>query len=373
MVHKKLDWLKLRVYPLSLRNSMARLSDVLVNPDSPPPPCTPAVRQAVERCAQSIIAARQRRAAVVFMSGAHLVKNGGALLLINLMYQRWITHLAFNGASVIHDWEFASHGYSTENVAANVATGCFGAWDETGRYLHLALLAGGLDGLGFGASVGRMIQDDGVKLPPASELTDSISREPEHPSTPARADLLQAMRQHRLRDGLHTVRHPWKHNSIFGQAYRLGIPATVHPGIGYDIITNHPMFNGAAIGRAAQVDFQIFSASVADLSGGVVLSVGSSVMAPQIFEKSLSCVNNLRLQEGLPTIRDHRIFVVDLQDNGGWDWSLGEPPKDHPAYYLRFMKSFSRMGGAMQYIQCDNVLFLHNLLWTLNQEMGADE
>jgi hypothetical protein len=146
-----------------------------------------------------------------------------------------------------------------------------------------------------------------------------------------------------------------------GAAFRQEIPLTVHPGIGYDIITNHPMFNGAAIGRAAAIDFRTFAGSVETLDGGVVLSVGSAIMAPQVFEKSLSCVNNLRLQAGRPIVRDHTIYVVDLQDGGNWDWSKGEPPKDNPAYYLRFCKSFARMGGTMQYVQCDNITFLHNL------------
>ena len=88
-------------------------------------------------------------------------------------------------------------------------------------------------------------------------------------------------------------------------------------------------------------------------------------MAPQVFEKSLSCVHNLRLQEGRPTVRDHTIYVVDLQDGGGWDWSQGEPPKTHPAYYLRFCKSFSRMGGAMRYVQSDNAAFVHALCHAL--------
>ncbi|HEX4644032.1 MAG TPA: hypothetical protein VH598_00330, partial [Verrucomicrobiae bacterium] len=136
---------------------------------------------------------------------------------------------------------------------------------------------------------------------------------------------------------------------------------TVHPGIGYDIISNHPMFNGAAIGRAAEMDFRLFGGTVETLDGGVVLSVGSAIMGPQVFEKSISCVNNLRLQNSRPIIHDHTIYVVDIQDGGNWDWSKGEPPKDNPAYYLRFCKSFSRMGGAMQYVQCDNVAFLHNL------------
>src|SRR5207237_6824428 len=104
--------------------------------------------------------------------------------------------------------------------------------------------------------------------------------------------------------------------------------------------------------------------------GGVVLSVGSAIMAPQVFEKSLSCVNNLRLQAGRPIVTAHTIYVVDIQDSGNWDWYKGEPTKNNPAYYLRFCKSFSRMGGEMKYAQCDNVAFLHNLLSRLR---GKDQ
>jgi hypothetical protein len=84
-------------------------------------------------------------------------------------------------------------------------------------------------------------------------------------------------------------------------------------------------------------------------------------MAPQVFEKSVSCVNNLRLQNGRKILQGQSIYVVDIQDGGNWDWSHGEPPRDNPAYYLRFCKSFSRMGGVMHYLQSDNVAFLHNL------------
>ena len=94
------------------------------------------------------------------------------------------------------------------------------------------------------------------------------------------------------------VVHRWKQASILATAFRREVPITVHPGIGYDIIAKHPMFNGAAIGRAAQRDFAQFAAAVEALDGGVVLSVGSAIMGPQVFEKSLSCVNNLRLQDG---------------------------------------------------------------------------
>jgi hypothetical protein len=72
-------------------------------------------------------------------------------------------------------------------------------------------------------------------------------------------------------------------------------------------------------------------------------------------------VHNLRFQRGEEAVSGHSIYVVDLQDGGGWDWSQGEPPKTHPAYYLRFCKSFSRMGGRMEYLQCDNAVFTHRL------------
>ena len=160
---------------------------------------------------------------------------------------------------------------------------------------------------------------------------------------------------------MNKTEHRWKQASIIATAYKQKIPLTVHPGIGYDIISNHPIFNGALIGRAATIDFKLFGASVEKLDDGVVLSVGSAIMGPQVFEKSLSCVNNLRIQEHSSIVRGHSIYVVDLQDGGNWDWNQGEPPKTNPAYYLRFCKSFSRMGGQMQYLQCDNLTFIHNL------------
>ena len=113
------------------------------------------------------------------------------------------------------------------------------------------------------------------------------------------------MREQGWSAGRVAVDHRWKHASIIAQAYRHGVPLTVHPGIGYDIISNHPIFNGAVIGRAAEWDFKLFGGSVEGLDGGVVLSVGSAIMGPQVFEKSISCVNNLRLQNGRGIVRDH--------------------------------------------------------------------
>jgi hypothetical protein len=198
-------------------------------------------------------------------------------------------------------------------------------------------------------------------------LEAALRAEPSHPLAPARAELLQAMRVHHLTAGRHEVQHAWKTSSVLAQCFQGGVPLTVHPGIGYDIISNHPMFNGAVIGRAAGVDFRSFAGAVEGLDDGVVMSVGSAIMGPQVFEKSVSCVNNLRWQADRPVVRGHSIYVVDLQDGGNWDWTQGEPAKDNPAYYLRFCKSYSRMGGQMHYVRSDNVLFMHHLLRELEK------
>lgn len=357
-----LDLKKLKAFPLAQRNSLSSVEKILVDPAKPPHPCTPETTARIQDCAARIREARQRNASVILMYGAHLVKNGTHRIVNALMDAGWITHLATNGAGTIHDWELSFQGRTEESVRNNVATGTFGTWDETGRNIHLALLAGALRDEGYGRSLGRFIEEDGVTLPGAAELEESLRREPSHPLAPARAELLQAILTHQLPAGRITVQHPWKQTSILAQAFRNDIPFTVHPGIGYDIISNHPIFSGAAIGRAAAIDFRLFGAAVEKLDGGVVLSVGSAIMAPQVFEKSLSCVNNLRLQAGRDTVKRHSFFVVDIQDGGNWDWSQGEPPKTNPAYYLRFCKSFDRMGGRMNYVQSDNVIFLHQLL-----------
>ena len=91
-------------------------------------------------------------------------------------------------------------------------------------------------------------------------------------------------------------------------------------------------------------------------------------MSPQVFEKAFSAANNLRKLDGRPLLKDHALAIVDLQDGGGWDWSRGEPPSTNPAYYLRFCKSFYRMGGSLDYIRCDNRVFLVQLL----RRLGLD-
>lgn len=317
----------------------------------------------VQETASRIKNARARGAAVFLAFGAHLVKNGLAPMVLNLMQDGWVTHIATNGAGGIHDWEFAWLGASEEDVRANVATGTFGAWEETGKYINLAIQIGALRGMGYGESLGALIEEEKLDIPAPHQLEAEIKTvlAENNSDLCARCELLQTMRRFSLQPGCWRIPHAFKKYSIFGGAYRLGIPLTVHPGIGYDIIYNNPYANGAAIGRAAHTDYKIFVKSVTNLSHGVFLSVGSAIMAPQVFEKAVAFANNLKLQRSESIIHNHFIVVNDLQQ-GTWDWSASEPPKESPDYYLRFLKSFYRMGGDVRYVAADNRTFLLQLV-----------
>ena len=271
MIGTKIDLQKIKPLPLAKRNSLSTVEEVLVPLDAEPAAIGDALMSQVDDCAGRIRKARANGKAVMMIYGAHLIKNGAALILDNLIANGWLSHLATNGAGTIHDWEYAWLGRSTECVRSNVATGTFGTWEETGRYIHLALLAGGVEGLGYGEALGRFIAGDGADLPAADELASLIAAEPAHELAAARAALLHAMRNGSAPEGRCNLEHRWKQASVVASAYRHGIPLTVHPGIGYDIISNHPMFNGAAIGRAAHVDFQTFAGTLDQLDGGVLL------------------------------------------------------------------------------------------------------
>lgn len=362
MPYPMLDADQLKVLPLARRRNMLRFQREAAWSDGPAPKLDPEMVNRFERLTRRIRDARQRGASVMLTYGAHLVKNGGALMVNRLIHEGLVTHLATQGAGVIHDWEFAFHGQSGESVREGTAVGQFGAWDETGRWLNLAVIAGAAEGLGFGESVGRLVCEDRLVLPSPDGLRRQIASEPSHPLTGARADLLWTMEHFSVSPGTHEVRHSHRSYSILACAYEHRVPMTVHPGIGYDIIVNHPLYHGGAIGRAAATDARVFAKSVDNLSGGVYLSIGSAIMSPQVFEKALSAANNLRAAAGRPFVADHYLAIVDLQDGGGWDWSHGEPPHDHPAYYLRYCKSFYRMGGTLEYFCCDNRVFLASLV-----------
>lgn len=367
MAHDRMDRSQVRMKPLAERENKLAIERDHVSPTQAPADSSVRESAVFRETVSRIRDARDAGRPVVMAFGAHTIKNGLAPVLIRLLEEGWVTHMATNGAGVIHDWEFAFQGESSEDVGNGVARGEFGNWEETGFNINLALNIGAWRGSGYGESIGEMIQAEGLDVPSQAELLDCVREQadthPEHAA--AAADLLSILRRFDLAPGRLAIPHPWRRFSVQAAAHRLGIPFTGHPMIGHDIIYNHPMNHGASIGRTALRDFLTFAAGVRRLSGGVYLSIGSAVMSPMIFEKSMSMSMNLARQAGA-RIENHFILVADLAESR-WDWRQGEPPMDNPDYYLRYNKTFSRMGGEMRYLTADN----RDLLLALYQELSV--
>ena len=207
------------------------------------------------RVVDALVRAARHRA-VIAMAGGHVVKTGIAPVLLELMRQRVITHVALNGSAAIHDYEVARWGGTSEDVAAGLRDGTFGMAEETGREMNEAIINGQRSGWGMGEALARALASrEGVSH---SELSLMI--------------------------GAHT----------------LGIPVTVHAAIGAEIIHQHPTANGAAIGETSHRDFRRLAASLPALhDGGVVLNLGSAVILPEVFLKALTIARNL--ERGRPT------------------------------------------------------------------------
>lgn len=321
------DKSKIKTKPLSERESKSSL-DVMIDPNSIPPQSKNLEK--ITYIAEKILESRQNNKLVIIFFGAHLIKNGLSLVLNNLIREKYLTHLATNGAAPIHDWEFAYHGKTEEDVREYVQKGQFGLWEETGKFLNLAIIEGAKNNLGYGESIGKMIYE---------EMLGNL-----------------------------IFKHNYKYFSVQSCAYSKKIPFTVHPSLGQDIIHTHPLCNFSAIGKTSGIDFYKFVDSISNLEQGVYISIGSSITSPMVFEKALSMARNLANQKN-EKIEDFLIVVNDIQDSGNWDWkSEKEPSKDHPSYYLRFCKTFSRMGAReMIYIQEDNKIFLTNLYHELKK------
>lgn len=367
MPFEQLDRMKLKIKPLSERENKVKIERDYIRPETEPKNHTPEFQRTVHEAVERLRLAREKNASRMLAIGAHTIKNGLGPVLIRLMELGWITHLATNGAGIIHDWEFAFQGESSEDVRANVAVGQFGIWEETGRYINLALVVGAFENKGYGESVGSMIHNEGVQIPSEDEIRAIVQEYEKNGAerTAAALDLLEVIEKFGLPPGWLSIPFPYKKYCVQAAAYRLGVPFTGHPMIGHDIIYTHPMNHGAAVGRTALRDFLAFAHSVNNLEYGVYLSVGSAVMSPMIFEKSLSMAQNLHIQEG-KHIDHHYMLIVDLAENK-WNWSRGEPPQDRPEYYLRYLKTFSRMGGTMRYLSADNRDFFLALLHELQK------
>ncbi|GAB1483021.1 hypothetical protein MASR2M78_18370 [Treponema sp.] len=361
----------LTALPLSERINKLELERDRINPDSYSISLSKEAQDDVARAADEIRGAKKRGAPVVLAFGAHSIKNGLSSVMKRLMEGGWVQHFATNGAGIIHDWEFSYQGKTGEDVKRYVGEGQFGLWEETGAYLNLALAIGAWRGLGYGESVGTMIAEGGLGIPSEAELMEAIgdgaashAAEKTMLRAASAADLRALLLHAGIKEGFLRIDHPWKDQGLAAAAVKQGIPFTAHPMFGHDIIYTHPLNRGSPIGRGADRDFLSFVDTITRLEGGVYLSVGSAVMSPMIFEKALSMARNVaRQNEG--SINDFSIHVVDLSESA-WDWNRdGEPPQDNPAYYLRFCKTFSRMGGRMSYTSADNRSYLVALLRSL--------
>lgn len=361
MPYNEFDRTKINLKPLAERHNKVFIEQTHVKTDTEPEPLDPIAMEIVAELVERLKSARANNKSRMLVFGAHTIKNGLSPVIIRLLETGWITHIATNGAGIIHDWEFAYQGASSEDVRANMIKGEFGTWQETGFYLNLALLVGAYNGMGYGESIGTMVENESLTIPDRAELEAAIT--PSSPNAAAASDLLNALNTFDIQSGEMSVPHPHKQFGLQSAAYRLGIPFTGHPMFGHDIHYTHPINSGAAVGRTAEHDFLRYADSVANLEGGAYISIGSAVMSPMVFEKSLSMARNVALQNN-ETIDNQLMVVVDLAKSH-WDWTQGEPPEDNPDYYMRYNKTFSRMGGTLRYLSADNRDFLLTLLQTL--------
>lgn len=357
---KYFDNSKIKCNPLSERYSKVNIEKTFICSNKLMP--ISSNKEFFDKIAKQILNAKKSNASIICAFGAHTIKNGLGFLLGEFIEKKWITHLATNGAGVIHDWEFAFQGLSSEDVRKNVKEGKFGTWKETGLYINLAISVGAYNGLGYGESVGKLILENGIDIPSKQRLNEeAVNIKIPLWKRAAAIDLLQEITKLKLDSDFIKINHPFKKYSIQAKAFSLDIPFTSHPMFGHDIIYTNPALNGAAIGRTAERDFLSYVNSVSNLENGVYLSVGSAVMSPMIFEKSISMCRNVGKK-----IDNCNIHVIDLQKST-WDWRKGEPPMDTPDYYLRFMKSFHRMGCPVDYTMMDNIIFFSGLYQSLKE------
>jgi len=276
--YEEFDLSGVRTYPLSSRRSKARAED-FARPvqrgssfaawfDS-----LPAILGGADlrRVVGAIVDAKARGAGVMWGIGAHVIKTGVSPVLIDLMERGYVSALAMNGAGVIHDFEIALSGATSEDVDEALGPGRFGMADETGRLLNEIVARASASGLGFGQAVGESL----------------AAAKPAHP-----------------------------HHSLLVAAHRLGIPVTVHVALGTDIIHMHPDASGAAIGDASLRDFRYFTSSVARLTGGVYLNCGSAVVLPEVFLKAVALARNQGVSlEGLTTVNIDFLRMYRPQTN----------------------------------------------------------
>ena len=318
MPYPKFDRSRLNIKALGERIHDLELDDFMLPLDAPAPTFDDTN---IAVLSQRIVAARKNDKPVILMMGAHVIRKGMSRMIIDLMERGIISHIALNGAGVIHDYELALIGATTESVARYISEGQFGLWEETGT-INNAVSAGAGDGLGYGEAVGRAI----------------VSKE-----------------------------FPYREISIVGRAYELRVPLTVHVGIGQDIIHEHPNFDGAATGAASYTDFLVFTETISNLEGGVFLNIGTAVMGPEVYLKALAMARNVALQEDREIAHfTTAVFdLVPLQEN-----IRAEASKNEAVYYFRPYKTILvrtvQDGGKSFYIRGDHLVTVPNLYHHIN-------
>ena len=304
MLFQKFDRSKILQDSLQNRYNKVHIADIYVKPDDPYPELPSNIRESVSHIADYIVESRATNKSVMLAFGAHSIKNGLGPLMIEYIKRGWVTHLATNGAGIIHDWEFAFQGQSSESVRDNLPKGKFGTWEETGFSLNMAIIAGAYEGLGYGASVGKAIEEQGLRIPDDSELLNVIRESDDLDKVSAAADFLNAIHKAGLVPGWKEIPTPFRRFSLQAGAWRLNVASTDHPMFGHDIIYTHYLNCGDAIGRTAGRDFSTFVNSFHGLDrGGVYLSLGSAIMSPMVFQKAFS----------LSPIHEYHMAVVDLE------------------------------------------------------------
>lgn len=278
MSYPKFDCSKLNIKPLSERIHDIDLEQVLIPVDGEIPEFE---HPALPEIAKSIVEARRRYdASVIMMYGAHVIRTGNGLFMLELMKRGLVTHFATNGAASIHDFEFSLIGQTCESVAKYISEGQFGLWKESG-IVNDAVRAGAAENLGWGEAVGKYIWENNF---------------------------------------------PNREKSVLAMGYHLGVPCTVHIGIGNDIINEHPNADGAAMGICSYNDFLIYAQTVTKLNHGVVMDFGTAVAGPEVYLKSLSMARNVaaaRGEEILPAcaaVFDMQNLVDDEQRRNFRPW-----------------------------------------------------
>jgi len=276
----------------------------------------------VAEIAKRMILTKNNGAAIIMMMGAHVIRDGVQKYIIDMMEKGYISCIAMNGGCIIHDYEFALIGATTESVVTYIKSGQFGLWEETG-WINNIINKAYENGLGMGKAIGKAITEGNL---------------------------------------------PHRDISLLSAGYRLNIPITVHVGIGYDIIHEHPNCDGAATGATSYQDFLTLVNIVENLENGVIMNFGSAVMAPEVFLKALSMARNVAHQQGR-VIEHFTTLVCDLHDLP--TNIIEEPPKDEAAYYFRPWKTMlSRTvadGGESFYIRGRHSVTIPSLWLAINK------